>query len=124
MLHVQYLSAGTDNASTVFSDNETIAASVGVTHGSSSYAVDIPSATTFTATSTTASDPAGPASAQGCAANIEPGTYYVRGMFVENTEQVVVVNPYSNKVGARIGCLLYTSPSPRDKRQSRMPSSA
>ena len=27
------------------------------------------------------------------------------------------------KVGAA-GCLLYTSPSPRDKRQSRMPSSA
>ena len=24
----------------------------------------------------------------------------------------------------RLGCLLYTSPSPRDKRQSRMPSSA
>ena len=27
-------------------------------------------------------------------------------------------------VGQVIGCLLYTSPSPRDKRQSRMPSSA
>ena len=26
--------------------------------------------------------------------------------------------------GASTGCLLYTSPSPRDKRQSRMPSSA
>ena len=26
--------------------------------------------------------------------------------------------------GMYIGCLLYTSPSPRDKRQSRMPSSA
>ena len=26
--------------------------------------------------------------------------------------------------GQIIGCLLYTSPSPRDKRQSRMPSSA
>ena len=26
--------------------------------------------------------------------------------------------------GCRSGCLLYTSPSPRDKRQSRMPSSA
>ena len=26
--------------------------------------------------------------------------------------------------GASKGCLLYTSPSPRDKRQSRMPSSA
>ena len=27
-------------------------------------------------------------------------------------------------LGDRYGCLLYTSPSPRDKRQSRMPSSA
>ena len=27
-------------------------------------------------------------------------------------------------IGSIIGCLLYTSPSPRDKRQSRMPSSA
>ena len=27
-------------------------------------------------------------------------------------------------VGTINGCLLYTSPSPRDKRQSRMPSSA
>ena len=27
-------------------------------------------------------------------------------------------------VGERTTCLLYTSPSPRDKRQSRMPSSA
>ena len=27
-------------------------------------------------------------------------------------------------VGELMGCLLYTSPSPRDKRQSRMPSSA
>ena len=27
------------------------------------------------------------------------------------------------KFGQRINCLLYTSPSPRDKRQSRMPSS-
>ena len=27
-------------------------------------------------------------------------------------------------IGAYLTCLLYTSPSPRDKRQSRMPSSA
>ena len=30
----------------------------------------------------------------------------------------------NEKVGTYITCLLYTSPSPRDKRQSRMPSSA
>ena len=28
------------------------------------------------------------------------------------------------KLGSSLACLLYTSPSPRDKRQSRMPSSA
>ena len=28
------------------------------------------------------------------------------------------------RAAAVVGCLLYTSPSPRDKRQSRMPSSA
>ena len=31
---------------------------------------------------------------------------------------------YSTQYEDRYGCLLYTSPSPRDKRQSRMPSSA
>ena len=40
-----------------------------------------------------------------------------------------VVNIYSQQVinqsrDSRRSCLLYTSPSPRDKRQSRMPSSA
>ena len=32
--------------------------------------------------------------------------------------------PCRKKVARGKGCLLYTSPSPRDKRQSRMPSSA
>ena len=32
-------------------------------------------------------------------------------------------NPFET-IAASSGCLLYTSPSPRDKRQSRMPSSA
>ena len=34
----------------------------------------------------------------------------------------LIVNP--GEVVGLVGCLLYTSPSPRDKRQSRMPSSA
>ena len=37
--------------------------------------------------------------------------------FVHETESQVILNGSYN-------CLLYTSPSPRDKRQSRMPSSA
>ena len=35
----------------------------------------------------------------------------------------IVANPGGKEYGA-LSCLLYTSPSPRDKRQSRMPSSA
>ena len=37
---------------------------------------------------------------------------------------VFVNDDGAGRVGDGITCLLYTSPSPRDKRQSRMPSSA
>ena len=37
---------------------------------------------------------------------------------------VVQVNQFVQSLQTPYGCLLYTSPSPRDKRQSRMPSSA
>ena len=38
-------------------------------------------------------------------------------------EKVPALKPVA-AAGLSLGCLLYTSPSPRDKRQSRMPSSA
>ena len=41
-------------------------------------------------------------------------------MDAESAEHISIVVD----VGAIEACLLYTSPSPRDKRQSRMPSSA
>ena len=34
------------------------------------------------------------------------------------------VNITTTSLGKEIGCLLYTSPSPRDRTRSRMPSSA
>ena len=60
-------------------------------------------------------------------ASIERGyDYYKRGnviSFKQTSE-----NEYEGKVSGSAekpyDCLLYTSPSPRDKRQSRMPSSA
>ena len=36
----------------------------------------------------------------------------------------VLLFAFSSEIAKRLCCLLYTSPSPRDKRQSRMPSSA
>ena len=41
----------------------------------------------------------------------------VSGLVYEENSKVIALAHYRN-------CLLYTSPSPRDKRQSRMPSSA
>ena len=44
---------------------------------------------------------------------------------VDGKEESYEVNvPYTENVTQNYTCLLYTSPSPRDKRQSRMPSSA
>ena len=51
----------------------------------------------------------------------DTGTQFTSGMFQELGKvlniQITTTPPYNP-------CLLYTSPSPRDKRQSRMPSSA
>ena len=47
------------------------------------------------------------------------GSKYEEGLKKENVEYF-----YSKKKEELPTCLLYTSPSPRDKRQSRMPSSA
>ena len=46
--------------------------------------------------------------------------------FAEDFYQVIVSldDKKTRNLSAYEGCLLYTSPSPRDKRQSRMPSSA
>ena len=44
----------------------------------------------------------------------DPGQYIANSLSPARVEMVRLVDP----------CLLYTSPSPRDKRQSRMPSSA
>ena len=44
----------------------------------------------------------------------------------ENLINLAKENPKNLYIGSEVymACLLYTSPSPRDKRQSRMPSSA
>ena len=49
-----------------------------------------------------------------------------REYLIDLADAVVAVRDTDGKVQIKqsISCLLYTSPSPRDKRQSRMPSSA
>ena len=49
---------------------------------------------------------------------------FIENPSVKNTNKLSVLNVASDKLELSKFCLLYTSPSPRDKRQSRMPSSA
>ena len=51
--------------------------------------------------------------------NIIDQGYPIGGINLAGQTPIILVND-----GPSMGCLLYTSPSPRDKRQSRMPSSA
>ena len=51
------------------------------------------------------------------------------GLLHRGTEKLAESKPYNQSIGYMdrldyISCLLYTSPSPRDQRGSRMPSSA
>ena len=60
------------------------------------------------------------------AATVAPVEYQepVISAFTENVEQSSDVSIEEGDLGRGIDCLLYTSPSPRDRQKSRMPSSA
>ena len=109
-LFLSYEKTGTDTATTVFADGENISSSAGVTH-TSTYATSAASATTFTSAfsvakgSTTAQlqGSLGPASAVGSAAVIQSGVYYIRGFFVECSEETLVLEKYATGSSYLIG---------------------
>ena len=63
--------------------------------------------------------PAGTPAAKVNAAFDEAGCVVVTGLLEDDTRTAI-----RSDLAPHMACLLYTSPSPRDKRQSRMPSSA
>ena len=82
-LFVKYRNSGTANEATAFTDGETI------TSGQTAASTAVVSTCTI-----------------GSAVNIDAGTYYINGFFVDVAQQTLVLEKYT--------CLLYTSPSPRD----------
>ena len=56
--------------------------------------------------------------------NVNNGRTLLDLTAVKNLHASVPIKQFRWFCHRPIGCLLYTSPSPRDKRQSRMPSSA
>jgi hypothetical protein len=103
LLFVNYQRAGTDNSTGVFADGENITASVAIQHDGTSYAVDVASATTFTATSTDVKSATGPASRKGSAYFVRPGVFYVRGFFVAVSDQRIVLDAYDRDYSGFVG---------------------
>ena len=91
-LYVRYLGVGTDNTTAVFADGENISANSGITH-TTSYSTNVASATTY---STLASE-------RGCAATITEGVYYIRGSFIEVSEETLVLEKYTTHFTGRVG---------------------
>ncbi len=111
-LFLRYIKSGggTSNAPRTFQDGENITANKGITH-TTSYSTGVASATTYTSVYSTAAgstdaqlrSSTGPAAAQGVAVKVEAGVYFVRGHFVECSEETVVVSKYDPSTQFRAG---------------------
>ena len=82
-LFVKYRNSGTDNASNVFTDGETLTSTAGTA-----------------VVSTTA---------QGAAVKIEAGTYYINGFFVSVSAQTLILDKYTNTPSYRVGLTISES---------------
>ena len=111
LLYVSYERSGTDFETTVFADGENISANTTITHSTQQYATDVASVTTYTseytetngATAAQLASAEGPASRTGLALRIESGVYYIRGFFVNNIAETLVLNNYSEFYTGDIG---------------------
>jgi hypothetical protein len=92
ILYYQYIQSGNDNATVEFSESENITADTTITH-TTSYAAGVACATTHSSN----------ASQTGCAVIVEEGIYFIRGQFVRNSKQTVVLSDNDQTVSARVG---------------------
>ena len=92
ILYVQYVQAGSDNTTDVFSNSENITADTTITH-TTSYSSGVAAATTHSTS----------ASQTGSSVKVESGIYFVRGQFVRCTEQTLVLSASGITESARVG---------------------
>ena len=111
LLYVSYERSGTDFTTNVFADGENITANTAITHSTQAYAADVAAVTTYTSvyTETNGASAAqlasaeGPASRTGLAFRIESGIYYIRGFFVNNLAETLVLNNYGSDYTGTVG---------------------
>ena len=111
LLYVSYERTGSDFTTTIFADGENITANTAITHSTQSYATGVAAVTTYTseytetngATVAQLSSAAGPASRTGLAYRIESGIFYIRGFFVNNVAETLVLNNYGPDYTGTVG---------------------
>ena len=122
-LYLRYINSGTDGSTLIFADGENISANYGVTH-TTVYSSGAVSATTYTsaysavggATWTQLRSSKGPAASTGASVNVQAGVYYIRGQFVECSEERLVISKYDPDVTFRCGfAITETLVTPEDQ---------
>ena len=111
LLYVSYERSGTDFTTTVFADGENLTANTTITHSTQQYATNVASVTTYTseysetngASAAQLASAEGPAARTGLALQIQSGVYYIRGFFVNNIAETLVLNNYSEVYTGDIG---------------------
>ena len=92
ILYYQYIQSGSDNQQIQFDNSENITADITITH-TTAYSSGVACATKHSSN----------ASQIGSAVSVEAGIYFVRGQFVRNTKQTLVLSESSFNETARVG---------------------
>jgi len=96
-LYFQQVKAGNDGVTEVFQNGENLSANIATQH-TTSYEADVISLKTAINAIPTIS-----CVQTGSAVTVEEGVYYIRGQFVRNRKQTLILSPNSNRFSARIG---------------------
>ena len=101
-LFIKYIASGSDYAAQTFSDGENISSDAALSLQGLNTAGDSVT-TSFAAAATTAITQATGAASTGSAVTVTAGVFFVRGMFVQTTDQTLVLDKYTNVPSYRVG---------------------
>lgn len=91
-IYVIYKKSGTDNTTKRFTEGETLT----FTYNSTSSSAVVGTSGTSLPTSSNALG-------QGSSVNVQAGVYFVNGFFVKNSEETLILDPYTNTPSYRVG---------------------
>ena len=91
-IYVVYTKSGTNNTTKRFTEGETL-----------TFTFNSTSSTAVVGTSGTSLPTSTNATGQGSSVNVQAGVYFVNGFFVNNSEETLILDPYTNTPSYRVG---------------------